>query len=62
MKDFVRINNTLIDPKKVTALFQDENNVNKITIIFDNGEKLHFTGAEAVELWKEFDEGGWHED
>lgn len=58
---FLAVNNVLFDPAKVVYLMQDEKDVNKVTILFDNGERLECKGAEAAQMWKHFDEGGWRE-
>ena len=58
-----RVNNVILSPEKITVVIQAERDVNKVTVVFDNGYKLEFIGAEAAELWRRLDEeGDWRSD
>lgn len=60
---FVRINNSIIDTAKVSAIWQDERDVSKVTVLFDNGKELVFVGQEAMDIWRELDtDKGWKSD
>lgn len=59
----IRFNNVLLDPDKITCIYQDEKDNHVIYVLFDNGEKLAFKGAEGAEIWRAFDkERGWRDD
>lgn len=58
-----RINNVLIDPRKVACAIQDTGDVNKVRVVMDSGLELNFEGAEAAEVWKLLDEDkDWRDD
>lgn len=58
---FVTVNNTILDPSKVTCVTQDEDDADKIIVMYDNGHTQTFRGAEGREVWKLFDDGHWSE-
>lgn len=54
----LRIGNTLIDPAKISFVWEDEHGT--AHVVFDNGQTLEFKDEEARELWRELDENpGW---
>lgn len=60
---FLRANNLLYDPEKVTYILQPENEPHSVIIMFDNGQTMTFRGAEAAEVWRQCDpDPGWKDD
>lgn len=53
--NFIVVNNAIIDRDKVSCLIQDPAGELRVTVYFDNGERLNFVGKEAADVWKEFD-------
>ena len=57
---FIRLESTILQWSEVAAIVLDEGDTTKATVTLKSGERLHFEGFEAAELWKTFDpESDW---
>ena len=54
-RNFVTVNNVVLDRSKVTCLIQDPDGEHKVVVYYDSGDKVTFSGSEAALVWKEFD-------
>lgn len=54
-EQFVRLEACILQWREVAAIFANEDDTTRATIILRSGKAIHLKGFEAAEAWKLFD-------